>query len=104
MWFDPDVNRINYEEHGRFLGEFSDDDRILVVLTNGDFYITNFDSNNHYESNILRIEKWDDLKVWTAIVLDADNQGTLTSNASRWMRASDHSRSSVRTRRTNCYV
>ncbi len=75
VWFDPDVNRINYEEHGRFLGEFSDDDRILVVLSNGDFYITNFDSNNHYESNILRIEKWDDLKVWTAIVLDADNQG-----------------------------
>ena len=75
VWFDPDVNRINYEEHGRFLGEFSDDDAILVILDNCDFYITNFDANNHYEDNILRIEKWDEHKVWTAVLFDADNDG-----------------------------
>ena len=75
VWFDPDVNRINYEEHGRFLGEFNDEDAILVVLRNGEFYLTNFDANNHYEDNILRIEKWDEHKVWTAVLYDADNQG-----------------------------
>lgn len=75
VWFDPDVNRINYEEHGRFLGEFSDDDAILVILDNCDFYITNFDANNHYEDNILHIEKWDEHKVWTAVLFDADNDG-----------------------------
>ncbi len=75
VWFDPDVNRINYEEHGRFLGEFSDTESILVVLDNGEFYITNFDANNHYEPNILRLEKWDDRKVWTAVLHDADNGG-----------------------------
>jgi len=75
VWFDPDVNRINYEEHGRFLGEFSDTESILVVLDNGEFYITNFDVNNHYEPNILRLEKWDDRKVWTAVLHDADNSG-----------------------------
>ena len=75
VWFDPDVNRINYDENGRFLGEFNDDESILVVLDNGDFYITNFDPNNHYEDNILRLEKWDEHKVWTAILYDADNQG-----------------------------
>ena len=75
VWFDPDVNRINYEEHGRFLGEFSDTESILVVLDNGEFYITNFDVNNHYEPNILRLEKWDDRKVWTAVLHDADNGG-----------------------------
>lgn len=74
VWFDPDVNRINYEEHGRFLGEFNDDDAILVVLTNGDFYITNFDPNNHYEDNIQVLEKWDERKVWSAVLFDADNQ------------------------------
>ena len=74
VWFDPDVNRINYEEHGRFLGEFNDDDAILVVLTNGDFYITNFDPNNHYEDNIQVLEKWDEHKVWSAVLFDADNQ------------------------------
>lgn len=75
VWFDPDVNRINYDENGRFLGEFNDDESILVVLDDGDFYITNFDPNNHYEDNILRLEKWDEHKIWTAILYDADNQG-----------------------------
>jgi topoisomerase-4 subunit A len=73
VWFDSDVKRLNYDEHGRFLGEFSDNDNILVVLDNGEFYITNFDINNHYEDNILRIEKWDEQKMWTAVLYDADN-------------------------------
>ncbi|MDY3936292.1 MAG: DNA gyrase/topoisomerase IV subunit A [Prevotella sp.] len=75
VWFDPDVNRINYEEQGRLLGEFHDNDSILVVLKNGEFYTTNFDPSNHYEENILRIEKFDAEKVWTAVLYDADNQG-----------------------------
>ena len=75
VWFDPDVNRINYDENGRFLGEFNDDEYILVVLDNGEFYITNFDPNNHYEDNILRLEKWDEHKIWTAVLYDADNEG-----------------------------
>lgn len=73
VWFDPDVNRINYDEHGRLLGEFYEDDSILVVLDNGEFYITNFDANNHYEDNIKIIEKWDPNKAWTAVLFDADN-------------------------------
>ncbi|MCI6829908.1 MAG: DNA gyrase/topoisomerase IV subunit A, partial [Prevotella sp.] len=48
VWFDPDVNRLNYDEHGTLLGEFYDDDQILVILKNGDYYLTNFDANNHY--------------------------------------------------------
>lgn len=75
VWFDPDVNRINYDEHGRFLGEFYDEDQILVILPGGDFYVTNFDANNHYEDNMMRIEKWDENKVWTAVLYDADNNG-----------------------------
>ena len=75
VWFDPDVNRLNHDEHGRLLGEFFDEDQILVVLQNGDFYLTNFDVNNHYEENILRIEKFQPDKVWTAVLFDADNQG-----------------------------
>ena len=75
VWFDPDVNRLNYDEHGRFLGEFYDEDLILVVLDNGDFYVSNFDANNHYEENILRLEKFQADKVWTAVLYDAEQQG-----------------------------
>jgi topoisomerase-4 subunit A len=77
VWFDPDVNRLNYDEHGQLLGEFFDEDQILVILRNGDFYLTNFDVNNHYEENILRIEKFKPAKVWTCVLYDADNQGYL---------------------------
>ena len=75
VWFDPDVNRLNYDEHGRLLGEFFDDDQILVVLDNGEYYLSNFDVNNHYENNIRIIEKYDSNKVWTAVLYDADNAG-----------------------------
>ncbi|MDY3846815.1 MAG: DNA gyrase/topoisomerase IV subunit A [Prevotella sp.] len=75
VWFDPDVNRLNYDEHGRLLGEFYDDDQILVILKNGDYYLTNFDANNHYEDNIAIIEKYEPEKVWTAVLFDADNSG-----------------------------
>ena len=75
VWFDPDVNRLNYDEHGTLLGEFFDDDQILVILNNGDYYLTNFDANNHYEDNIAIIEKYDEHKVWTAVLYDADNAG-----------------------------
>ena len=75
VWFDPDVNRLNYDEHGRLLGEFFDGDTILVVLSNGEYYQTNFDPNNHYEDNIAIIEKYDEHKVWTCVLFDADNDG-----------------------------
>ena len=75
VWFDPDVNRLNYDEHGTLLGEFYDDDQILVILKNGDYYLSNFDANNHYEDNIAIIEKYDPSKVWTAVLFDADNAG-----------------------------
>ena len=57
---------------GEYLGEYQSEDRILVVLNNGDFYITNFDVNNHYEDNIRIMEKFDPNKVWTAVIYDAD--------------------------------
>ncbi|MBQ8655539.1 MAG: DNA gyrase/topoisomerase IV subunit A [Prevotella sp.] len=74
VWYDPDVNRLNYDEHGRLLGEFFDGDQILVVLTNGEYYLTNFDVNNHFEDNVRIIEKYDPQKVWTCVLLDADNK------------------------------
>lgn len=75
VWFDHDVKRLNYEGHGELLGEFYDGDSILVILDNGDYHITDFDLNNHFEDNIKLIEKYDPHKVWTAVLLDADNSG-----------------------------
>ncbi len=75
VWFDQDVLRLNYDGQGTYLGEFNSDDQVLVMLKNGEFYVSSFDPNNHYEDNILRIEKYDPAKVWTVALRDADQQG-----------------------------
>ena len=75
VWYDPDVNRLNYDEHGRLLGEFNDGDAILVILKNGDYYLSGFDVNVHFEDNIALLEKYEAEKVWSCVLYDADNQG-----------------------------
>ncbi len=77
VWFDPDVKRLNYDEQGNYLGEFNSGDQILVILRNGDFYLTNFDLNNHFEDNLLRIEKYNANKIWTVALFDKDQSGFL---------------------------
>ncbi len=72
VWFDPDVLRLNYEGRGNLLGEFSGEDLVLVVLKNGEYYTSTFDATNHYEDNILLIEKFRPGHVWTAIIDDAE--------------------------------
>ena len=74
VWFDRDVLRLNYDGRGDALGEFHSNDLILVILTNGEFYTTNFDLSNHYENNILVIKRFDSNKIWTAVYYDADQQ------------------------------
>lgn len=72
VWFDPDVLRLNYDGRGDSLGEFNPSDLVLVVYKNGDFCTTTFDAENHYDEGILRIEKFNEGKVWTAVLFDAD--------------------------------
>ncbi len=74
VWFDQDVLRLNYDGRGKFLGEFQSEDQILIVHENGEFYTSNFDVTNHYEAGIIRIEKFDVNKNWTAVLFDADQQ------------------------------
>lgn len=75
VWFDPDILRLNYEKRGVYLGEFLGNDQILVILKSGEYYMSSFAASNHYEDNILRIEKYRPGHVWTAVLYDADQQG-----------------------------
>jgi topoisomerase IV subunit A len=72
IWFDEDINRLNSDGRGRYLGEFNTDDRILVVTANGRFRMSNFDVSNHYEDNILLIEKYRFNKVFSAVYFDGE--------------------------------
>ena len=101
VWFDPDVLRINYDGRGTLLGEFFNDERILVIMNNGDFYTTTYDAENHYEEGILRIEKYREGVVWTAVLDDADQGFTyikrfnLESNAKKQRMIGDNPKSEL---------
>ncbi len=72
IWFDTDINRLNEDSRGDFLGEFNNDDQILVICKDGQFYTTTYDLSNRYQGDILKIEKLDTEKVYCAIYLDGE--------------------------------
>jgi topoisomerase-4 subunit A len=72
VWFDRDVLRLNYDNRGEYLGEFQSEDSILVVSSKGSFYTTTFDLSNHFDKDILVIEKFDSNKVWSVALFDAE--------------------------------
>ena len=77
VWFDRDILRLDFDGHGEYLGEFNSDDQLLVILENGEYYTTPVDPNCHFDQNLLRLEKYDQGKVWTALLLDASQKGFL---------------------------
>ena len=72
IWFDEDVRRLNSDNRGRYLGEFTGDDMIFVIYKNGEYLICNFDLSNHFNDGILLIEKFNPGKVLTAVYFDAE--------------------------------
>ena len=74
IWYDADVLRLNSDNRGKFLGEFQGDDKILVLYKNGDYQLYNFDLSNHFDAEILTIEKFDSRKVLSAVYYDADQE------------------------------
>ena len=71
IWFDDAVFRLNVDGRGMFLGEFIADDKIQVITKNGYFRTTGFDLSNHFEDNILIIEKFNPGKVYSVVYWDA---------------------------------
>ena len=74
IWFDSDIQRLNTDERGLFLGDFLRDERILAVFKNGLYYTTNFDLSNRYQGELLHIEKLDIKKVFAAVYYDAEQK------------------------------
>lgn len=70
VWFDRDVIRLNYDSRGESLGIFQGDDKVLVITKDGDYFTSSYADTNHYEDNILRIEKFDPDKEWTLVLFD----------------------------------
>ena len=74
IWFDPDVLRLNAENRGKYLGEFSGEEKILVIYKNGEYELYNFDLSNHFDQDILAIEKFDSGKILSVVYYDAEQE------------------------------
>ncbi|MHC1690369.1 MAG: DNA gyrase/topoisomerase IV subunit A [Bacteroidales bacterium] len=72
IWFDKDINRLNSDSRGLYLGEYLPHDHILVVCKNGEYYTTNFDLSNRYQGDIQIVEKLDTHKIFTAVYFDGE--------------------------------
>lgn len=74
IWFDPDINRLNEDSHGVYLGEFHNGDQILTICKDGSYYTTNYDLSNRYQGEIIKIEKLDAQKTFSAIYFDGESK------------------------------
>lgn len=70
IWYDADIQKLNDEQRGQFLGEFGPEDKVLAVFKDGTFYTTSFDVSNRYQGEVIRIEKFDPNKTFTALYYD----------------------------------
>lgn len=70
IWFDTDIQRLNDDGRGVLLGQFNTGDHILAVFKDGTYYTTSFDLSNRYQGDLLKIEKLDLGKVYTALYFD----------------------------------
>ena len=70
IWYDEDVQRLNEDARGKYLGQFDSDDKVLAIFSNGTFYTTSFDLSNRYQGDVLSIGKLDPNKTYTALYWD----------------------------------
>ncbi len=71
IWYDADIQKLNEDGRGLYLGQFKSDDKVLAVFKNGTFYTTSFDLVNKYQGDVLLIEKFDPDKTFTALYWDS---------------------------------
>lgn len=74
IWYDPDIQKLNDEEHGLYLGKFEADSKVLAIFRNGTFYTTSYELVNRYQGDLLRIEKFDPDKTFTALYWDGESK------------------------------
>ena len=70
MWFDHDIDRLNEDGRGELLGEFRGDEHILAICRDGSFYTTSLDLSTRFQGDLLKVEKFDPEKIYTAIYWD----------------------------------
>jgi topoisomerase-4 subunit A len=74
IWFDDTIQRLNTDGRGTLLGEFSADDKILYITQSGHYRLINFDLSNHFDEDMILIEKFNPEKPVAAVYFDAEKK------------------------------
>jgi topoisomerase-4 subunit A len=74
IWFDDTIQRLNTDGRGVLLGEFSADDKILYITQSGHYRLINFDLSNHFDEDMILIEKFNPEKPVAAVYFDAEKK------------------------------
>ena len=70
IWYDADIQRLNEDGRGEYVGEFSGNDRVLAIFADGTYYTTTYDLVNKYQGDVVRIEKLDPGLTYTVLYWD----------------------------------
>ncbi len=74
IWYDVIVGRLNDDGRGKFLGSFKGSDRILTLYKSGEYRLTSFDLANHFDEDMVHIEKWIPRRPISAVYYDAEKE------------------------------
>ena len=74
IWYDDTVKRLNTDDRGIYLGAFISDDKILTIQKSGNYKMMNYDLSNHFEEDMILIEKFDPKKIMSVIYFDAAHE------------------------------
>lgn len=74
VWFDSSVKRLNTDQRGILLGEFASGDKILTLYASGHYRITNYDLSNHFDDDLIKIEKFNPEKPVSVFYIEKESQ------------------------------
>ncbi len=74
LWFDDTVQRINVDNRGELLGEFTSDDRLLIVNQKGVVKTVVPKVTLHFDDDMIVLEKWDPKKPLSVIYWEGDKE------------------------------
>ena len=74
IWYDDTVRRLNADKRGQYLGAFEGDDKILQIFSNGEFKISGFDLNTHFDDDMVEIRKFDADEVFSVVYIEGETQ------------------------------
>lgn len=77
-WFNDAVHRLNKEEKGTYLGKFAGEDKILTITSKGQYKLYNYDLLNHFDDDIVLIEKYYPEQTITCVYFDGESKSYLT--------------------------